>query len=396
MIKNDPNTPRRLAILGHHGIPSNYGGFETFAEQAAIGLVQRGLSVVGYCRSNYFRERPKDYRGVKLVYIPTIINKYLDTFIHTWLSILRLLIFNTADVALIVNVGNAPFVGLARLFGKKTIFCVDGLDWERKKWGWFARWYLKLCSKLVPYVANEIVTDAISVQEFYKTQRGTDSVFIPYGTDIVSHPANPDLLQTNKLQPKGYFIYVARFEPENNPLEVVKAYVAAQSPYPLVMIGDNRYNREFVAKVKAAGNNQVLFLGYVFGERYKELVSGSLAYIRAAEVGGSSPATIEAMGRGTCVIGNDKPENREVLGETGLYYSIKDFSTLTTIIRAISARPEIAIARGAASLERAKSIYRWDRIVDDYVALINQLAEPGWSTTQIPASYRERAAERTY
>ncbi len=369
------NQKIRVAILGHHGIPSNYGGFETFAEELGKGLVSHGVETAGYCRSNYFKERPASYAGIKLIYLPTIINKYLDTFVHSLLSTIHLIFKNTADIVIMVNVGNAPFVWLATLAGKKTIFCVDGLDWERKKWGPFARWYLKTCSKLVPYVANEVVTDAISVQEFYKTARRTVSTFIPYGTELADRPADPAVLAELKLQNKGYFTYVARFEPENNPLEVVQAYVRAKSPYPLLMIGDNRYSPEYVKQIKQAGNENVIFLGYVFGQRYKELVNGSLAYIRAAEVGGCSPATIEAMGRGACVIANDKPSNREVLGDSGLYYDIKNFDSLTEIIKNVSARPEIALDRGSRSFARAKSIYSWKRITEDYLALMNTMAE---------------------
>lgn len=372
-MKKSASNPFRVALLGHHGIPSSYGGFEAFAEGIGKSLVQLGCQVTAYCRSNYYKERPKEYKGIHLVYIPTIVNKYLDTAIHTFLSVLHVVIKNTADVVIIVNVGNAPFVWLAKLCGKKVIFCVDGLDWERRKWNWFARWYLKTCSHLVPYVAHEIITDALSVWEFYRTDRGTDSTFIPYGTEVDRHPAQKSFLDELHIKNKQYFIYVARFEPENNPLEVVQSFVASKSTLPLIMIGDNIYSPNYVKQVKAAANAHVKFLGYVFGKRYKELVNGALAYIRAAEVGGSSPATIEAMGRNTCVIANDKPENREVLGDTAFYYNLRNPQTLTRLFKEVSEHPEKALAMGKRAGIRAKTIYSWERIGEEYLEVIKKL-----------------------
>jgi glycosyltransferase involved in cell wall biosynthesis len=213
----------RIAIIGHRGIPSSYGGFETFAEEIGKCLQRLGCSTVAYCRSNYFKEKPTTYHGIRLIYLHTISNKYLDTFFHSFISTVHTIIKNTSDVVIMVNVGNAPFALLAKLFGKKVIFCVDGLDWKRKKWGWFARTYLKICSKFAPKSAHTLITDAGSVQEFYRTYRHADSTMIPYGTEIDYSETKEkefDELHKLNLESKNYFIYVARFEPENNPLIV--------------------------------------------------------------------------------------------------------------------------------------------------------------------------------
>ncbi len=361
----------RLAIIGHRGTPSSYGGFETFAEEIGTCLVKLGIVVTSYCRSNYFKEKPQTYKGIKLTYLPTITRQSLDTIVHTFLSVIHVLIHNTADVVMVVNVGNAPWALLAKLCGKKVIFCVDGLDWERKKWGVMARTYLKLCSYLAPYVANEVVTDAGSVQEFYRRERGLETTMIPYGTEIDYKELNTQELTNLHLSPKNYFIYVARFEPENNPLKVVESYVRSGSTLPLVMIGDNRYNPTLVEQIKKAANKNVHFLGYVFGERYKTLLKGALAYVRAAEVGGASPAIIEAMGRNVCVIANDKVENREFLADTGLFFSLKD-SSLEKIFREVSLNPTQAIQCGQRSGQRAALLYSWDKIGHEYLKLIKK------------------------
>ena len=366
---NPQSTKQKVAILGHRGIPNNYGGFETLAEKLAEKLVDLGCETTVYCRSNYFKDQPEVYKGAKLIYLPTLPKKSLDTFFHSFISTIHLIFNNTAKTVLMVNVGNAPFALIAKIFGKKVILCVDGLDWERKKWGKLARVYLKACSYLAKYSAHEIVTDATSVAEFYKSNRHAKSTLIPYGIDIENFDSAPEV---EGLEPKKYFVYTARFEPENNPLKVVKAYVKSGSRLPLVMIGDNRYNQKFVEKIKRAGNDRVIFLGYVFGAKYKKILKNALAYVRAAEVGGNSPAVIEAMGKEVCVVANDKPENREVIANTGFYYDLKS-DELVNIFKEISAKREKAIEMGKRAGQRAMLLYNWDKIAYEYFKIIKKL-----------------------
>lgn len=376
----------RVAILGLRGIPSSYGGFETLVEAIAERLVGLGTSVTVYCRAQYFKDQPATYKGVRLVYLATIRHKFLDTPWHTLKSVLHVIFKNTAAVIIIVNVGNAPFAFLAKLLGKKVIFCVDGLDWQRKKWNAIVRWYLKICSFFAGIAAHIIVTDAESVQEYYKVMRQRETVHIPYGTDFdMEAGSGSEILSQYGLTAKKYFIYVARFEPENNPLLVVEAYAKSESNFPLVMIGDNRYNPKYVAAVKqAAAGKQILFLGYVFGAAYKQLLKNALAYIRAAEVGGISPAVVEAMGRGVGVIANDRPENQEPLQDTGIFYHLH-VTDLAEKITELSQHPERAIQQGRRSAERAMIVYGWDRVAYEFFKLVKRLV-PQAVVKRIPLS----------
>ena len=360
----------KVAILGHRGIPCSYGGFENFAEHIAEKLVDFGVDTTAYCRQDYFTKKPTEFKGIKLIYLPALNNKSLETLSHSFLSILHLIFKNTANTVLLVNVGNAPMALLARIFGKKVILCVDGLDWERKKWGRIARIYLKACSYLARFAAHEIVTDATSVQEFYKEKRGARSTLIPYGSDIENINGPVDI---KGLENKKYFVYIARFEPENNPLKVVQAYVKSGCKMPLVMVGDNRYNQEYVKEIKRAANSNVLFLGYIFGKKYKKVLKNALAYIRAAEVGGASPAIIDAMGKNVCILANDKPENREIVDGAGFYYDLDNENELVKALKNIEENPEQAIELGKKGGQRTALLYSWDKITYEYLKLINRL-----------------------
>ena len=226
-------------------------------------------------------------RGVSLVYVRTIPWKSLDTLYHTFVS-LCLIFKNTASTALVVNVGNAPACLLLKVCGKKVVLCVDGLDWQRKKWGYFAKLYLQSCSYLAPYAAHAVVTDAASVHTWYKSVRKVNSTMIPYGTDIEDAAGHPTILVDLKLTPKKYFLYVARLERENNPLYVVKEFVRAKSPYPLVMMGENHYNKAYVQEVQtAAGKARVIFTGALFVFAYKTLLKFFGVYSRSRGGGAS-------------------------------------------------------------------------------------------------------------
>src|SRR5450755_3523437 len=154
----------RIAILGTRGIPAHYGGFETFAEELATRLVERGHPVTVYCRE---RHSEPTYRGVSLVYLPTWRHKYFDTIVHTYLSTIHL-IFRRADVALYCNAANAIFTLLPRLTGIPVALNVDGLERKRKKWNWAARtWYL-ISERIATIFPNVVVTDARNIAEYYQ------------------------------------------------------------------------------------------------------------------------------------------------------------------------------------------------------------------------------------
>src|SRR6516225_11496123 len=205
----------KLAILGTRGIPANYGGFETFAEELSTRLAERGHQVTVYCRQPH----PEPiYRGVRLQYLPTIRHKYFDTIAHTAISTLHLIRHRT-DVALYCNGANAIFTPWPRLVGVPVALNVDGIERRRKKWNRLARgWYL-VSEWLAKFCPTVVVTDARTIQEYYAGRYGTPSQFIPYGAAAGKVATTAALAQLG-LEPGRYFLYVSRMEPENHPLEV--------------------------------------------------------------------------------------------------------------------------------------------------------------------------------
>jgi glycosyltransferase involved in cell wall biosynthesis len=363
---------RGVAILGTRGIPANYGGFETFAERLALHLVDNDVNVTVYCRRHH-ATADKHWNGVRLVTLPTIRSKYLDTVVHTTLSALHLLLRSRIRDVVLCNAANAPVAPLLRLFGCRVLMNVDGLEWRRGKWGVAGRSWYRMGEWLSVRMASVLITDADEVRTYYRVRHDTDSVMIPYGADLLDR--NQDLPAELGVAPDAFALYVSRWERENNPLMVASAHAAAGVDMPLVMLGQATYDEDLEHDVRAAAAASAVLPGPVFGEGYRALQSNARCYIHATEVGGTHPALIEAMGAANLVLVLDTPENREVAGPDAWYFADQD--ELVALIQKAAALPSKEICRlGAASRERAARLFSWAVVGDAYLHLLRGQSLP--------------------
>lgn len=369
--------PMKIAIAGTRGVPAAYGGFETFAEQLGSRLVARGHDVTVYGRSHVVPDGLREYRGMRLRVLPTIRHKYLDTVAHTAASVLDTLP-RRFDIVLICNNANAPFALVPRLTGAKVVLNVDGLEWQRGKWGPAGRAYYRFCAWLSPKLPIVLVSDAHVVARYYRERYGKPTVYVPYGSDLSRVPPGETLASLG-LRPGGYLLYVSRLEPENNAHIVLEAYKKAGGEaalgMPLVLVGDAPYATAYGRSLRnrAAAVPGAQMPGYVFGTGYGELQSNCAAYIQATEVGGTHPALVEAMGRGACVIANDVPEHREVLADAGYYYERNSSASLAVAIQKLAASPDQRMRLGELAAARARAHYSWDHVTDTYEQLFRRM-----------------------
>jgi glycosyltransferase involved in cell wall biosynthesis len=357
----------RIALLGTRGIPANYGGFETFAEELSRRLVERGHEVTVYCRERYREPR---YRGVRLQYLPTIRHKYFDTLAHTGLSTLHLL-GHRVDAALYCNGANAIFTPAPRLLGMPVALNVDGIERKRKKWNRVAKaWYL-VSEWLATFCPSVVVTDARTIQQYYRERYRKDSTFIPYGAEV-GKVQSKAALERLGLEPGRYFLYVSRLEPENHPFEVRQGFERVATGMKLALIGDAPYASEYIARVRDTSDSRIVIPGAIYGEGYRELSSHCFAYIHATEVGGTHPALIEAMGRGALVLYRDTPENVEAAGDAGISFGPAGIAT--AIARALSLPEAERETLQARAMERVRQRYSWEAVTDDYERLFERLS----------------------
>ncbi|MEO8595310.1 MAG: DUF1972 domain-containing protein [Candidatus Solibacter sp.] len=353
----------RIAILGTRGIPAHYGGFETFAEELSTRLVDRGHQVTVYCRKEHSGAM---YRGVHLKHLPTIRHKYFETLAHTAVSTWHLL-FHRCEAALYCNGANAIFTPWPRLLGMQVALNVDGIERKRKKWNRAARaWYL-VSEWLSTFCPTVVITDALTIEQYYRERYGKESVFIPYGAELGRVPTAA-VLDGLGLEKGRYFLYVSRLEPENHALEVREAFEQVETPLKLALIGDAPYAAEYIAKVRDTRDPRIAMPGAIYGDGYHELGSHCFAYIHATEVGGTHPALIEAMGRGALVIYRNTPENAEVTGHAGVPF---ESGELAEAIRRVLAMEEAERERlRAAAMAIVRERYSWDAVTDAYEKLL--------------------------
>lgn len=363
-----------IAILGTRGIPANYGGFETFAEELATRLAQRGHHVTVYCRKANYPETLTEYKGVRLVTLNSVHTKYFDTLSATLFATLHYCL-RRGDIAYYCNSANAIFTWLPRLCGVKVMLNTDGLEWERAKWNWLGKTWYKLSERIATWFPHLLVSDSRVIQNYYREKFNTPSAFVAYGADIVPRGTGQELLEQVGVKPGEYFLYVSRLEPENNPHLVVEAYEKVKSDKKLLMVGGAPFAAEYIAGMKSTTDPRIVFPGALYGPIYAALRANAYVYINAMEVGGTHPAILEAMGAGNCVLVSDIAYNTEAVADAGVNFRNKDVDDLRDKMQWLEDHPGEVRAYGERAVARVQAEYNWERVVDAYERVFQGLLD---------------------
>lgn len=363
----------RIAILGTRGIPANYSGFETSVEETAWRLVERGHQVTVYCRTGHVKTAEDWYRGVRLVKLPAIQSKHLDTPSHTTLSVAHLLAHRRPEVIQMYGVGNSLWLLPLHLTGCPIVSVVDGLDWKRGKWGRFARAFLRASERLAVGWADAYVVDSRAVIDYYRARFDEPPVYIPYGANVPQVAQSDHLVREFGLEPGRYILFVGRLVPEKGVHYLVRAFQSVRTDMNLVIVGDNVHDRQYVNSLRSTQDPRIRFLGFAYGEAYRQLNSHAYVYVQPSELEGTSPALLGAMGFGNCVLVSDIPENCETIGEAGLTFRRNDERDLAARLQELVDHPDVVQRFKQLAPERVSQHYNWDKIADDYERLFYQL-----------------------
>lgn len=369
----------RLALLGSRGIPARYGGFETFAQELSTGLVARGFEVTVFTDG---REPPgpAEFRGVRLERVPVPFGGALGTLWYDLASLWR----SRArfEVVLMLGYGAGGFLWLARGGRTRVWVAMDGREWRRKKWGALARTWLRTMERLALHQADRLVFDSAAVRAEVcgKDVPEERVTVLEYGARL-DPASDPQALAAAGLVPRGYHLLVARIEPENHVLEIVRAHGRADVAGELVVVGDVERAGAYGRACRAAGAQRVRFLGALYEPvSLHTLRANARACLHGHSVGGTNPALLEAMAAAVPVLAHDNPYNREVLGEDGLWFADED--ALVEGLRALERESGDSLAaRGARLRARIAARYTWERIVQGYAA---RLAPQGAGTPRVP------------
>ena len=362
----------KIAFIGTRGVPAQYGGFETCAEELGKRIVQRGHEVCVYGRSGYYKERPKKYLGMELIYLPALNIRFIETFSHTFFSLIHA-IWRRYDIFLVFNSANSPLLIFPKMLRKKVVLHVDGLEWKREKWGTLGKKSHKFAEWLATKLSIELISDSAEIKKYYREKHRKETHYISYGASL-QLSRNEWILEQFGIEPKEYFLQITRFEPENNPLLSIKAFEMLKTDKKLVFVGGVRYKTKYSEEICSTKDKRIKFLGFVYDKDIlRELFCNCFTYIHGNEVGGTNPALLEAMASGCFVICRDVPFNREVLQDAGIYFE-KDVNDLKAKLSwSLQNHRQIGIMKKKAG-DIIKKNYNWDSVVSDYEELFKKLS----------------------
>lgn len=381
--------PLKISIIGVKGYPYVYGGYETLIKELVERLIHKNVQITVYCHRSLFKERPVSYQNVQLVYMPSIELKAFTQLVHSFLSTIHAC-FQKNDVLFYVNAANGPLGIITRLFGKKTVINVDGMEWLRPKWKGIGAKYYQIAAKMATQYFDIVVTDAYEMQKTYLELFNKQTTMIAYGADKVQ-TASLELLQQWGLATNEYYLIVGRLIPDNNAHLIVEAFLSIKSNKKLVIVGDDIFNDPYASNIKNIishnkHSNQLIFTGYVKDAAVlSALYQHSFIYIHGHEFGGTNPTIVKAMAEGTCILALNTRFNREVLqeGRIGDFFEKDAKSLANKMIEAEASEiTEVSENNWVKNYKEnspmgIKDIYQWDYIAEQYYQSFTSLQHEG-------------------
>lgn len=365
--------PGHLMIAGTRGIPAKHGGFETFAQHLALYLVDRGWEVSVFCQSSPGEESsPLQWNRINRVAIPAPSKGALGTIVFDWKS--TVIASRSADVVLVLGYNTALFSWLYRFRSIPSVINMDGIEWKRDKWAWWQRAWLYVNEQIGGLLSNYMIADHPKIKAHLN--RGILShkqiEMIPYGADAIdSAPVSPILALD--VEPYKYLLLIARPEPENQILEIVRAFSSKPRGIKLLLVGSyDPIERKYQRDVVRAASDEVLFPGAIYdGNILRSLRYYAMLYLHGHTVGGTNPTLVEALGAGCAVLAHDNSFNRWVAGSGALYFA-NEFDCTNKLSELIGA-PQRLLAMREASRKRFLEEFRWESVLSQYERLLESV-----------------------
>jgi glycosyltransferase involved in cell wall biosynthesis len=357
----------RIAILGTKGIPNRYGGFEQFAEYLSKGLAVKGHEITVYS-PHFHVYQQKELDGVKIrhVYCPENLLGGGAHFIYDYLCIKDAL---NQGFDIIYEAGYASCAHALRYFKKRSrkmpvvVTNMDGMEWKRSKWNAAVQNITKRAEALAVAYSDYLVADNLGIQKYFSAQYGKDSVYLPYGAEVVTD-FKPEILEKYHVKPFSFFMIIARLEPENNIEKILQGYIESKSDLPFIVIGglSTKHAKDLVRYQQL--NKNLRFVGGVYDiEELNTLRRYCAIYFHGHSVGGTNPSLLEAMGCGSFIAAHNNEFNRSVIGENGLF-----FTSPADVAHAITEQANYSPGTRQKFLERnqqeIKEKYEWRGIID--------------------------------
>lgn len=359
---------KRIAILGTVGVPANYGGFETLAENLVKYHDESSLPdpITVYCSSKSYPSKEGTYLSARLKYVPLNANG-AQSILYDVVSLISA-VWHRSDVILLLGVSGAIALPLVRLVSSARIVTnIDGIEWRREKWQGWARRFLRFSEKMAVRFSHEVISDNGAIADYVKRTYGVDSHVIAYGGD---HAVAVDTASVDQYGLPGSYIFsVCRIEPENNVHIILEAF-SKMDAHPLAMVGNwnnSEYGRALRERYSACKHLFLLDSIYDLG-KLKTLRSRALFYVHGHSAGGTNPSLVEAMHFGKAVLAFDCDYNRSTTEAKALFFC--DGESLQQVIKSLD--KTVAEKVGLDMIQIANRRYTWHIVARQYFALFDK------------------------
>jgi glycosyltransferase involved in cell wall biosynthesis len=352
----------RVAFIGGRGLISKYSGIESYYEEVGSRLAEMGHEVTVYCRS-HFTPALSEYNRMRIVRLPTLRSKHLETLIHTLLSTAHALT-QKYDVVHYHALGPALFSWIPRLFGTATTVTVQGLDWQRAKWGKTASAVLQLGERASVLFPARTMVVSQTLQRHYRQAHSLETVFVPNGGVLPERIAPHKILEWG-LELGRYVLFLGRFSPEKGCHVLIEAFERIETDVKLVLAGGASYCDAYAQDVLSHASDRIRILSWVSGPVLDELLTNAMLFVLPSEMEGLSLALLDAMGAGICVLASDIAENHEAVEGAGFTFRCGSVADLADRLRFLIANPDIREVAGKAARKRVEEHYNWNKLAKD-------------------------------
>ncbi len=366
-----PETKKlKIAMLGHKRIPSREGGIEIVVSELASRMVKSGHSVTCYNRgghhvsgTEYDTAKQGEYNGIRLKTVLTIDKKGLAAMTASFSAALKAA-FGRYDVVHFHAEGPCAMLWLPKLFGKKCIATIHGLDHQRAKWGKFASWYIKSGEKCAVRHADEIIVLSENVKNYFYDTYRRETVFIPNG---VTRPnvLLPDIItEKHGLKKDEYILFLGRLVPEKGVTYLIKAFKTLHTDKKLVIAGGSSDTQDYQNELKSlAGDDpRIIFTGFIQGKKLEELYSNSYVYVLPSDLEGMPLSLLEAMSYGNCCLTSNIPECATVIEDHGVTFKKGDIMDLADKLQTLCDDPKAVFEYKANAADYICKKYSWDEV----------------------------------
>ena len=368
----------KIAMFGHKRIPSREGGVEIVVEELALRLVELGNQVVCYNRRRKQYDREYDFNGIKIKSVPTLDRKGLAAVSSSFFAAI-LSAIGDYDIVHIHAEGPAFFAWIPKLFNKKIIVTIHGLDWQREKWrGRFGSWFIQKGEVNAVKYADEMIVLSENMKEYFKKKYDRNTHFIPNGVNLPEVRKADQIEQLYSIKKDGYILFLGRLVPEKGISYLIDSFLEVNTNMKLVIAGGSsdtpEYEREI--KNKAKKDSRILFTGFVQGSLLEELYSNAYLYVLPSDLEGMPLSLLEAMSYGNCCLVSDIKELTEVVEDKGVIFSKGDIAMLTNKLQNLCDHPEV-VKKYKKDVENfICEKYNWNSITNKTLELYEQTRKP--------------------